>query len=119
MLVGIDDVLATYDGATGSKIGADVKWGSGAIFYGFIPVVGDLDEDCTPEPITNTAGQISVVDWLGTGWEASTYGRNRNRVGQRVAFFFRTLWDRAFNSLHPQGRERLMFYARRSEGRFS
>jgi hypothetical protein len=46
--------------------------GVGTIFNGMIPIAGDLNGNGKPELVTNLAGSVYAVEWLGTGWQMPT-----------------------------------------------
>lgn len=87
VLAGFDNSLNTYDGLTGNKIGATVNLGGGTTFNGFIPVVGDLNGDGTPQLITNTSGQLHVISWQGNGWEAPAYANSITQASVNASHF--------------------------------
>ena len=68
--------IHTFNGRTGMEIGTPV--GVGTIFNGMIPIVGDLNGNGKPELVTNLAGSVYAVEWMGTGLADADRRRRRS-----------------------------------------
>ena len=69
IIVGSGDKVYTFNGKTGAEIGSAITASAGgSTFNGFIPVIGDFDNDGVPSLLTSTGNSLYAVNWEGNGW---------------------------------------------------